>query len=59
MKIEFYTKKDGIPVEHDWNLIIVEDIVYQRSEHTYESQSAVIGFWNFIEERPDLDWRAY
>lgn len=56
--VEFFEKESGkiIQKSNDW-LFIMNDQVYQDTFDTCESQSAVVGFDDFIKPRPDLGWR--
>lgn len=50
----FFKKVDTDNWYEDDNLFIMGNRVYRSLHHTYESQSSVIGFENFIEECPDI-----
>lgn len=57
--IEFFNKESGRVVENPYlNLFIFGDgSVWQDNLRTCESQDSVVGFDDFIEARPTLDWR--
>lgn len=66
MRIEFFVKKTGILVDsktgpQSWasdRFLIMGGNVYEISFDTYESQSSVIGFDDFVDLRSDIGWRV-
>lgn len=57
-KIQFINKKTGEVINGDNWLFVMNDKVYQDNFESCESQSSVVGFDTFIEERPDLEWEV-
>lgn len=55
--IEFFVKATGEAAPtHDY--FVMEDKVWRDSYETCESQSAVVGFYDFIVECPEIGWRV-
>ena len=60
MIIIFFNKETNqeIPWQDSWMYYIDQNgRVIQDNQNTYESQSAVIGFEDFVKNRPDIGWR--
>lgn len=59
MKIEFFFKDSGEVIEQpDGWLFLMENEVWCDTFETCESQAAVVGFDDFVKQRPDIGWRA-
>ena len=57
-KIEFYFKDSGKIYEHsDDYLFVMNDRVYRDNDKMFESQEALIGFDDCIEEFSHIGWR--
>lgn len=60
MKVEFFNKKNGsvyLSETTDWCYFIMNNEVYCDNQRSYESQSNVVVFEDFIERCPHVGWR--
>jgi len=59
MKIVFFYKENPNEIIDGTSggLFVMDDEVYQDNYKTFESQSSVITFYDFITDRPDIGWR--
>ena len=59
MKIEFFNKDTGdIIIDTNDYYFVMNDKVWMDNGKSYESQSAVVCFDNFIKEMPNIGWRV-
>lgn len=58
MHIEFFFKETGDILIDTCVYFVMNDEVYADNGETYESQSSVVGFEDFISECPNIGWRV-